>query len=90
MPTCKSCDDEVDELVSVKADGRRIRVCEDCAERIAEDLELLGRQARAIPDPAEMVEWVSAIMQPGDVIALCSNGKFGGAHAMMKERITAA
>ena len=58
--------------------------------RIAEELEMLGRQARAIPDPAEMVEWVSAIMQPGDVIALCSNGKFGGAHAMMKERITAA
>ena len=40
MPTCRSCDDEVDELVSVKADGRRIKVCEDCAERIAEEAEI--------------------------------------------------
>jgi UDP-N-acetylmuramate: L-alanyl-gamma-D-glutamyl-meso-diaminopimelate ligase len=55
--------------------------------QIAEDLEMLGRVARAIPDATEMVEWVSAIMQPGDVIALCSNGKFGGAHAMMKEKV---
>jgi ribosome-binding protein aMBF1 (putative translation factor) len=40
MPTCRSCKDEVDELVSVKAEGRRIRVCEDCAERIAEEGEI--------------------------------------------------
>lgn len=57
--------------------------------RIAEDLEMLGRLARAIPDAAEMVEWVSAIMKPGDVIALCSNGKFGGAHTMLKEKVLA-
>jgi len=40
MPTCRSCKDEVDELVSVKTEGRRIRVCEDCAERIAEEGEI--------------------------------------------------
>ena len=40
MPTGRSCDDDVDELVSVKADGRRIKVCEDCAERIAEEAEI--------------------------------------------------
>ena len=40
MPTCRSCDDEVDELVSMKVEGRRIRVCEDCAERIQEELEV--------------------------------------------------
>lgn len=40
MPTCRSCDDEVEELVSVKASGRRIKVCEDCAERIAEEAEI--------------------------------------------------
>jgi ribosome-binding protein aMBF1 (putative translation factor) len=40
MPTCRSCKDEVDELVSVKADGRRVKVCEDCAERIAEESEI--------------------------------------------------
>lgn len=40
MPTCRSCKDEVDELVSVKLDGRQIKVCEDCAERIAEEAEI--------------------------------------------------
>lgn len=40
MPTCRSCKDEVDELVSVKSEGRRIKVCEDCAERIAEEGEI--------------------------------------------------
>jgi ribosome-binding protein aMBF1 (putative translation factor) len=50
VPTCKSCDDEVDELVSVKADGRRIRVCEDCAERIAEEAEIAEMSESAIQD----------------------------------------
>ncbi|MBW2510222.1 MAG: hypothetical protein JRE81_16455 [Deltaproteobacteria bacterium] len=50
MPTCQSCDDEVDELVSVKADGRRIRVCEDCAERIAEEAEIAEMSESAIQD----------------------------------------
>ena len=40
MPTCRSCDDDVDELVSVKASGKRVKVCEDCAERIAEEAEI--------------------------------------------------
>lgn len=56
-------------------------------ERVASDLEAQGVTARAIPDPAEMVEWVAGVMRPGDVIALCSNGKFGGAHGMMKEKM---
>ena len=55
--------------------------------RIAEDLEALGRTARAIPDPVEMVEWVSSVMREGDVVALCSNGKFGGAHALLASLI---
>lgn len=36
MPTCKRCDDEVDELVRVKADGRTEKLCEDCADEIRE------------------------------------------------------
>jgi len=55
--------------------------------RIAEQLTARGLTAQAIPDPADMVEWVASIMQEGDVIALCSNGKFGGAHQLLKERI---
>ena len=40
MPTCRECDDEVDELVSVKVSGRRKKMCEDCADRIREQLEI--------------------------------------------------
>ncbi|UCH28084.1 MAG: hypothetical protein JSV06_07215 [Myxococcales bacterium] len=50
MPTCRSCDDEVDELVSVKAGGRRIKVCEDCAERIAEEAEIAEMSESVIQD----------------------------------------
>jgi len=47
MQECLSCKDEVDELVSVKAAGRRIKVCEDCAERLSEEAEIaeLGESA---------------------------------------------
>jgi hypothetical protein len=50
VPTCRSCDDEVDELVSVKAGGRRIKVCEDCAERIAEEAEIAEMSESVIQD----------------------------------------
>jgi ribosome-binding protein aMBF1 (putative translation factor) len=50
VPTCRSCDDEVDELVSVKPDGRRIKVCEDCAERIAEEAEIAEMSESAMQD----------------------------------------
>jgi len=32
MPECPSCGEEVDELVSIKIDGRRRKLCEDCSE----------------------------------------------------------
>jgi ribosome-binding protein aMBF1 (putative translation factor) len=40
MPVCKSCGDEVDELVSVKVDGRSKKLCEDCADRVREQGEV--------------------------------------------------
>lgn len=40
MPVCKECEDEVEELVSVKAGSRRRRVCEDCADRLREEAEV--------------------------------------------------
>lgn len=36
MAVCKACGEEVDELVSVKIDGKTKKVCADCAERAAE------------------------------------------------------
>lgn len=50
VPVCRSCEDEVDELVSVKAGGRRIKVCEDCAERIAEEAEIAEMSESVIQD----------------------------------------
>lgn len=40
MPTCRECEDEVDELVSVKVQGRSRKVCGDCAERLSEEAEI--------------------------------------------------
>jgi ribosome-binding protein aMBF1 (putative translation factor) len=50
MPVCRSCKDEVDEVVSVKAEGRRINVCEDCAERLAEEAEIAEMSESAMQD----------------------------------------
>ncbi|MGB5813417.1 MAG: hypothetical protein WBG86_22975 [Polyangiales bacterium] len=50
MPVCRACRDEVDEVVSVKADGRRIKVCGDCAERIAEEAEIAEMSESVIQD----------------------------------------
>jgi len=50
MPTCRECEDEVDELVSVKAGGRRMKVCEDCAERLSEEAEIAEMSESVIQD----------------------------------------
>jgi ribosome-binding protein aMBF1 (putative translation factor) len=50
MPTCKLCGEEVDELVNVKVDGKRKKMCEDCADEareageIAEESEAVVQQ----------------------------------------------
>ncbi len=41
MPVCKQCQEEVDELVAVQVAGKRKKVCEDCAERLAEEDAIL-------------------------------------------------
>lgn len=40
MPLCKSCENEVDELVVVKVQGKSKKVCEDCADRAREEAEV--------------------------------------------------
>lgn len=35
MPVCRGCGDEVDELKTVSVDGKKKKLCEDCADRIA-------------------------------------------------------
>lgn len=37
MPTCKQCNNEVDELKTVKVAGKSKKMCEDCADRANEE-----------------------------------------------------
>jgi hypothetical protein len=37
MATCKSCGNETEELKSVKVGGKTKKMCEDCADRLAEE-----------------------------------------------------
>lgn len=47
MPTCKGCGEEVEELVSVKIAGKARKLCEDCADRAAED-EAVAEASEAV------------------------------------------
>jgi ribosome-binding protein aMBF1 (putative translation factor) len=40
MPVCKACGDQVDELVSVKVDGKTKKLCENCADAAREQQEV--------------------------------------------------
>ena len=40
MAECKMCGDDVDELYVVRVEGRNRKMCEDCADRIREELEI--------------------------------------------------
>ena len=40
MPTCKTCKDDVATLVSVMVAGKRVKMCEDCADRAREEGEI--------------------------------------------------
>ena len=37
MATCRECDNEVDTLKTVKVGGKKKKMCEDCADRLAQD-----------------------------------------------------
>jgi hypothetical protein len=40
VPICKMCEDEVDELVTVRAGSKSKKACEDCADRLREEAEI--------------------------------------------------
>ena len=50
MPICKSCGDEVDELVSVKVGGKTKKLCEDCADRAREAAEVAEASESVVQD----------------------------------------
>jgi hypothetical protein len=48
MATCRECQDDVDELVSIKLGGRRIKDCADCADRLREEQEVAAESESVI------------------------------------------
>jgi hypothetical protein len=40
MPECKKCGDEVDVLVMVRVGNKRVKMCEECADRLREENEI--------------------------------------------------
>ena len=37
MATCRECNEEVEQLVAVRVEGKKKRVCPECAERLAQE-----------------------------------------------------
>ena len=48
MPTCKVCEDEVPELVTVSHKGRKKKMCEDCADRLRQEEEIAEESESAV------------------------------------------
>ena len=47
MPECKACGEEVDEVMVVKVDGKRKKLCEDCIEE-REHAEAMAEESEAV------------------------------------------
>jgi hypothetical protein len=47
MATCRECDNEVDLLKSVKVGGKKKKMCEDCADRLAQD-EAIAEESETV------------------------------------------
>ncbi|MFC1641500.1 hypothetical protein ACFL5O_02250 [Myxococcota bacterium] len=40
MPVCRSCGDDVEELVTVRVNGKNKKLCENCADEAREHAEV--------------------------------------------------
>ena len=47
---CRECGDEIEEVHKVKVDGRWWKLCEDCADRIREELEIAEESEAVVQD----------------------------------------
>ena len=56
-------------------------------ERLVQEVEELGGCARFLPTVEEIASEVGAHAREGDVVAVLSNGGFGGLHGMLLERL---
>ncbi len=55
--------------------------------RLARDLNARGRTAQAMPSVEAIVDYLALSVTPGSVVALLSNGAFGGIHGKLLERL---
>jgi len=55
--------------------------------QLASDLNARGKSARALPSVDAIVDYLASNVTPGSVVALLSNGAFGGIHAKLLERL---
>ena len=58
----------------------------DVAALVAE-VQKQGRRARIVPDADGIVQTVAPEMRPGDVVAILSNGGFGGIYEKLPQRL---
>ena len=54
---------------------------------LAAEVQKQGRRARIVPDADEIVQIVAPEMRPGDVVAILSNGGFGGIYEKLPQRL---
>src|SRR6478609_7184718 len=57
-------------------------------DRLARDLNAHGKSARALPSVDAILDYLALHVIPGSVVALLSNGAFGGIHAKLLERLS--
>lgn len=50
MPICRECEDEVDELVRFKVGRKTLKLCEDCADRMREEMEIAEESEAVIQE----------------------------------------
>jgi len=50
MPTCRECDNEVEALKTIKVGGKAKKMCEDCADRVAEQSEIAEQSESVVQD----------------------------------------
>ena len=56
--------------------------------RLASDLNARGKAAQALPSVDAILDYLALNVTPGSVVALLSNGAFGGIHAKLLERLS--
>ena len=56
--------------------------------RLASDLNAHGKSAQALPSVEAILDYLALNVIPGSVVALLSNGAFGGIHAKLLERLS--